>query len=167
MESLSQREPGVAAELGPRHSFFQLPARHSASDLHHQQRGITEPVAAQDHQSAWRISQRRGSAEITVSRSAAGGEEVDHADSSLARSAQPLHHSVAGADASFGESCAMNARKASTEMGRGRGNYPLPLHPIPKYKTPVVYTEELTHLRCLIFSYSGGSKPCPTAYPPC
>jgi hypothetical protein len=40
----------------------------------------------------------------------------------------------------------MNARKASTEMGRGRGNYPLPLHPIPKYKTPVVYTEELTHL---------------------
>ena len=33
----------------------------------------------------------------------------------------------------------MKARNVSTEMGRGRGNYqgnyPLPLHPIPKNKT--------------------------------
>jgi len=50
----------------------------------------------------------------------------------------------------------MNARKASTEMGRGRGNYPLPLHPIPKYKTPVVYTEELTHLSIAASLLFGG-----------
>jgi hypothetical protein len=50
MENLSQLEPGVAAELGPHHPVFQLSARHPASHLHHQQRGGTAPVAAQDHQ---------------------------------------------------------------------------------------------------------------------
>ena len=41
---------------GTHHPVFQLPARHPASDLHHQQRGVTEPVAAQDHQDPRRIS---------------------------------------------------------------------------------------------------------------
>src|SRR2546425_8625082 len=38
MESLSQREPGVAAELGAHHAIFSLSAGHPASDLHYQQR---------------------------------------------------------------------------------------------------------------------------------
>jgi len=46
-------------------------------------------VAAQDHQNPRRIPQRRGCAEVTVSCPAAGGEEVDHADPSLA---EALNH---------------------------------------------------------------------------
>src|SRR5246127_5721168 len=57
VESLSQREPGVAAELGAHHALFQLSPRHPQSDLHHQQCGIAEPVAAQDHQNPRRIPQ--------------------------------------------------------------------------------------------------------------
>ena len=107
MESLSQREPGVAAELDADHALFQLPGRHSPRHLHHQQRGITEPVAAQD-------------------------QEVDHADSSLARSFEPLHDSVAGTDAGTGENYAMKTA-ASTSPVRGRGIAPSP-DPIPKNK---------------------------------
>jgi hypothetical protein len=44
VESLSQCEPGVAAELGAHHAVFQLPARHPQGDLHHQQRGIPESM---------------------------------------------------------------------------------------------------------------------------
>src|SRR6266852_5810268 len=39
MESLSQREPGVAAQLGTHHAVFPLPAGDPARHLHHQQRG--------------------------------------------------------------------------------------------------------------------------------
>jgi putative transposase len=55
-------------ELGADHAIFQLPAGHPPSDLHHQQRGIVEPVTAQDHQNPRRIPQRRGGAEVAVSR---------------------------------------------------------------------------------------------------
>src|ERR1700675_2162731 len=134
VESLSQCEPGVAAELGAYHAFFQLPARHPPRDLHHQQRGIAEPVAAQDHQNPRRIPQRRGGAEVAVSRASASGEEVDHADSSLAGSTEPLHHSMAGTDAGPGENYAMNAHPTSTEMGPGRGGGPPPRPPSPKTK---------------------------------
>src|SRR5437868_5855691 len=87
VESLSQREPGVAAELGTDHAVFQLPAGHPPGDLHYQQRGVAEPLVAQDHQNSRRISQRRGGAEVAVSRFAAGSEEMDDAHSSLAVSA--------------------------------------------------------------------------------
>lgn len=40
-----------------------------------------------------------------------------------------------------GGSCTMKARNVSTEMGRGRGNYPLALHPIPKNK-PRTFTQK-------------------------
>src|SRR3984957_13894065 len=116
VESLSQREPGVAAELDADHALFQLPGRHSPRHLHHQQRGITEPVAAQDHQNSRRLPQRRGSHEVAVSSAAPGGQEVDHADSSLARSFEPLHDSVAGTDAGTGENYAMKTA-ASTSPG--------------------------------------------------
>jgi hypothetical protein len=92
------------------------------SHLHDQCRGIAEPVAAQDHQNARRISQRRSGAEVVVSGSVAGGEEVDHADLSLAGSAEPLHDSVAGTDASPGESRIMKAQNLSKIAGQGKGN---------------------------------------------
>ena len=57
---------------------------------------------------------------------------MDHADSSLAGSIEPLHDSVAGTDAGPGESFAMTTWNATTSMGRGRDT--LPLHPIPKTK---------------------------------
>ncbi len=72
---------------------------------------------------------------LVVSGITAGGKEVDHADSSLAGSFEPLHDSVAGPDAGLGETRVMKARNPSKSMGRGRGIYPLPLHPIPKNKT--------------------------------
>jgi hypothetical protein len=84
MESLSRGEPGVAAELGAHYAVFQLPAGHPEGDLHHQQRGIAKSVVAQGHQNPRRIPQRRGSAEVAVSRASASREKMDHADSSLA-----------------------------------------------------------------------------------
>src|SRR5205823_1754241 len=81
-----------------------------------------------------RISQRRGGAEVAVSRFAAGSEEMDHAHSSLARSAEPLHNSVAGTDASPGESRIMKTQNASKSLGRGRGTTPFPCTPSPKTK---------------------------------
>src|SRR3989442_15336003 len=134
VESLPQREPGGAAELDAHHAVFQLPAGHPQGDLHHQQRGIAKSVAAQDHQNPRRIPQRRGGAEVTVSCPAAGGEEVDHADPSLAGSTEPFHDSLAGTDAGPGENSAMNAHPTSTEMGRGRGTAPFPGTPSPKTK---------------------------------
>src|SRR5712692_2874177 len=132
MESLSQREPGVAAELGAHHAIFSLSAGHPASDLHHQQRGVTEPIAAQDYQDPRRLPPPRSGAEVAVSRPSPGSEEVDDADSSLAGSLEPLHHSVAGTDAGPGKNYAMNAHPTSTEMGRGRGIAPFPGTPSPK-----------------------------------
>jgi len=145
VESLSQCEPGVAAELGAHYAVFQLPTGHPQGDLHHQQCGIAKSVAAQDHQNPRRIPPRRGSAEVAVSRSSAGGEEVNHADPSLARSAQPFHDSVGGTDAGPGENSAMNAHPTSTEMGRGRGTAPFPGAPSPKTNL-AVYTKVWTHL---------------------
>ena len=132
VESLSQREPGVAAELGADHAVFPLPAGHPPSHLHHQQRGIAEPVAAQDHQNPRRIPQRRSGAEAAVSRAAAGGQEVDHADSSLAGSLEPLHDSVAGTDAGPGEGGVMNRTPFLKSLSEGRGSAPFPRAPIPK-----------------------------------
>ena len=91
-----------------------------------------------------RIPQRRSGAEVAVSRASASREEVDHADPSLAGSPEPLHDSVAGTDAGPGESYAMNAHPASTEMGRGRGNAPFPRTPSPKTK-PWSFTQNSGH----------------------
>ena len=77
---------------------------------------------------------------------AAGGEEVDDADSSLAGSVKPLHHSVAGTDAGPGEGGVMKSQNPSTSLGEGRGNCPLPSRTHPQKLNLVVYTEELTHL---------------------
>ena len=71
-------------------------------------------------------------AEVAVSCASASREEVDHADPSLAGSPEPLYDPVAGTDAGPGESYAMNAHPASTEMGWGRGNAPFPSAPSPK-----------------------------------
>jgi hypothetical protein len=69
------------------------------------------------------VPERRSGAETAVSGLAAGGEEMDDADSSLARSAQPLHNSLAGADAGPGVGCVMN-RKTFSKIA-----------PIPKNQT--------------------------------
>ncbi len=81
LEGLSQREPGMAAQLGAHHTVFPLSAGDSARDLHHQQRGVVEPFDAQSDQNSRWIPQRRRGAEIAISRFAAGRQEVDHADS--------------------------------------------------------------------------------------
>jgi hypothetical protein len=113
VESLSQRQPGVAAELGAHHAIVQLPAGHPQGDLYDQQRGIAKPVTAQDDQNPRGIPQRRSSAEVAISRSSAGSEEVDDADPPLARSLQSLHDAVAGTDACPGKNRVMTTRKVA------------------------------------------------------
>jgi putative transposase len=54
------------------------------------------------------------------------------ANSSLARSPEPLHNSLAGTLGGPGENYAMKPGVASMTLGRGRGTAPLPRHPIPK-----------------------------------
>src|SRR5437899_4092142 len=49
VDSLSQRGPGVATELGSDHALFPLSGRHSQGDLHHQQRGGVASLVAQDY----------------------------------------------------------------------------------------------------------------------
>jgi Transposase, Mutator family len=61
----------------------------------------------------------------------------------LARSLEPLHDSVARADAGLRESGAMRSQNPSTGMWAGEGYPPCTLSPS---QNRVVYTEELTHL---------------------
>jgi hypothetical protein len=77
---------------------------------------------------------RRSRAEAVVSRLAAGGQEVYDADSSLARSLEPLHDSVAGTNAGTGENCVMKAQNPSTSLGEGKGRYLFLAHPSPETK---------------------------------
>jgi len=77
---------------------------------------------------------------------AAGGEEVDHGDSSLARSVEPLHDSLAGTDAGSGAGGVMNRKPFLRSLSEARGNCPLPSRTHPRKLKLVVYTEELTHL---------------------
>src|SRR5579872_3116606 len=125
------------------YALLQLSPGDPHRDLHHQQCGVAEPLAAQDHQSTGRISQPRGSSEIAVPGATSGGQEMDDADSQLAGRTQPLQHSLAGTDARLGESSVMTTPSFYTD-GQGKGH--LPLQPHPKNKTKAVYTEELTHL---------------------
>jgi hypothetical protein len=145
VESLSQREPGVAAQLGADHTLFPLPTGHPSRHLHHQRGGIAEPIATQNHQDPWWIPQRGSGAEAVVSGAAAGGQEVDNADSSLAGSLEPLHHSVAGTNAGPGTGGGMKAQNPSTSLGEGSDTAPSLAHPSQKQNL-VVYTEDLTHL---------------------
>ena len=112
--------------------FFHYPPDIRARDLHHEQCGIAESVAAQDHQNPGRIPQPRRGAEVAVSRASASREEVDHADPSLAGSPEPLHDSVAGTDAGPGESYTMNAHPASTRWAGEGEHAPFPSTPSPK-----------------------------------
>src|SRR6516165_9547474 len=146
VESLSQREPSMAAELGAHHALFQLPHRYSHGHLYHQQRGIAEPVAAQDHQNPRRLPQRRSCTEVAVLGLAPSGEEVDHADSSLARGAEPLHDSVAGAHARPGKDGIMNHRLLHRWAREEALPLPSRTHPQTQKQTSAVYTEELTDL---------------------
>jgi Transposase, Mutator family len=129
--------------------FFNYPPGHPSRDLHHQQRGITEPVVAQDHQNPRWIPHRRSGPEVAISRSPAGSEQVDDADSSLARSPEPTSR-FSGRNACRPlESCAMTLRNASTSMGRGRDT--LPLRPIPKTKPDRLHRRiDTPHLRLAV-----------------
>jgi len=86
------------------------------------------------HQNPRRISPPRSGTEIVVSRAAPGGEEVDDADPSLARSLEPLYDSLARAHAGPRENCPMKPRMASIALGQGRGTTPFPGTPSPKTK---------------------------------
>src|SRR6266853_263242 len=134
MERLSQRQPSVAAELGSHHAFFPLSCRDSQGDLYHQQRGGTASLVAQDHQNAGRVSQRGVSAETAVSGDPAGVQKVDHASAKLEPSLKLLHRAVARTNAQTRSVGIMASQFFSAWMQR-KGNYPLPLQPIPNNKT--------------------------------
>jgi len=57
---VSDHRRGVAAGLGTRRSVLRVPARHPARDLNDQRHRELEHAAAQDHQDARAITQRRG-----------------------------------------------------------------------------------------------------------
>ena len=90
--------------------------------------------------------------EVAVSGATSGGQEMDHADTPLAGSAEPLHDPLAGTNAGTGESSVMKRDLYSAGQGKER----LPLQPHPKNKTRAVYTEELTHLTYIDGSYHAG-----------
>jgi len=69
---------------------------------------------------------------------------VDDADSSLARSVEPLHDSLAGTDAGPGAGGVMNRKPFLKSLSEGRGNCPLPSRTHPQKQNLAVYTEELT-----------------------
>jgi len=95
VECVSQREPGMAAELGSHHAFFPLSRRHSQGDLYDQQCGGTASLAAQDHQNAGSFSPRGVSAEVAISGDPPGVQEVDHAGEQLEPSLELLHRPLA------------------------------------------------------------------------
>src|SRR6266699_3639159 len=103
VECVSQREPGMAAELGSHHAFFPLSRRHSQGDLYDQQRGSTASLAAQDHQNARSFSPRGVSAEAAISGDPPGMQEVDHAGEQLEPSLELLHRPLARAHAQAGQ----------------------------------------------------------------
>src|SRR5579859_1061238 len=149
LELLSTDVPNLEAQLGAHHAVFPLSTGNPPSHLHHQQRGSTASLAAQDHQEPRRLSPSRRSLEVIVSRAAPSSEEVDHARASLARCTQPLHHPVAGTHALHSESRRMNILQASKWMVQRKGNFPLPLQPHPQHQPQnqnlVVYTKDWTY----------------------
>src|SRR5262245_21657707 len=139
----------MAAELDAHHALFQLPHRYSHRHLYHEQRGITEPIAAQDHQNPRRLPQRRSRTEVAVLGPAPSGEEVDHADSSWARSAESLYDFVAGAHARPGKGGIMNHRLLHGWAREEALPLPSRTHPQNQKQTSAVYTKELTDLKGL------------------
>jgi transposase-like protein len=95
-------------------------------------------------QDSRRISQRRSRPEVVIFSAAASSQEVDRADSSLARSVEPFHATVARAHARAGTRRTVSSNHFSTGLWQGKG-HPSPA-PHPENQTTAVYTEELTHL---------------------
>src|SRR5260370_22194493 len=149
------------------HAFFSLSGRYSQGDLHHQQRGGTASLTAQDHQNPGIFSQRRVGAETAVSGDPTSLQKVDDAGAELEPSFKLLHRAVAGTNVQTRWVGIMQLEFFST-WTQGKGNCPLPLQPIPKNnnnnnktknntninpknntninnKTEPVYTEGLTH----------------------
>ncbi len=142
-------------ETGADHAVFPLPARDSPRHPHHQQRGIAEPVTAQDHynpgggfpneEAALKLlflALRQAAKKCGGCRVITGG------------SLEPLHDSVAGTDASPGAGGVMNRKPFLKSLSEGRGCGPLPSRTHPQKQTPVVYTEELTHLKQTLVVYA-------------
>src|SRR5215813_2214469 len=77
---------------------------------------------------------------------AASGEEVGHADPSLARGTEPLHDSVAGAHAGPGKGGIMNHRLLHRWAREELLPLPSRTHPHTQKQTLVIYTEKLTDL---------------------
>jgi len=89
--------------------------------------------SAPNHKNPRQTPQPRSNAEVAVSRSPAGSEEVDDADCARAGSPEPLHDSVAGTHAALERVAQMTTAERSTSMLQGKGHPSL--HPIPKAKT--------------------------------
>jgi hypothetical protein len=89
------------------------------------------------------------STEVAVLSLAPSGEEVDHADSSLARGAEPLYDFVAGAHARAGKGGIMNLRLLNRWAREEALPLPSRTHPLTPKTTSAIYTEELTDLRLL------------------
>jgi hypothetical protein len=66
--SATRGRPGLAQGLGLRRAVFGVRTRRPQDDLHHQCRRSAASFAAQDHQNARQLSQRRSSAEAALPR---------------------------------------------------------------------------------------------------
>ena len=77
-------EPDVAPELGPDYAVFRLPGGDPQGDLYDQRDRIAEHVAAENHQDAGLVSERRGGLQAVVPGAAERLEEMDHAIAELA-----------------------------------------------------------------------------------
>src|ERR1051325_9371412 len=109
---LSDGESDLATELGTDRAILRLSRRDPQGHLHHQHDRVVEHVAAQNHQDARLVSQRRRRHEATVSGTAQRFEKMDDAGSGLERSLKSLQHLVAGALAYARAHLTAPARKA-------------------------------------------------------
>jgi len=79
--------------------FFAYHRRDPEGDLHDQHDRVAEHVAAQNHQDARVVPERRRRHETAVFGFAECLEKMDHAGAELERGLEPLQHSLAGPDA--------------------------------------------------------------------
>src|SRR6202049_2148543 len=113
------------------HAFFSLSCRYSQGDLHHQQRGGTASLTAQDHQNPGIFSQRRVGAETAVSGDPTSLQKVDDAGAELEPSFKLLHRAVAGTNVQTRWVGIMQLEFFSTRT-QGEGGWHPPLRPRPK-----------------------------------
>jgi putative transposase len=93
---ISDRRGGLAAGLDARDPVLRLPARGAARDLHHERARKRPQPAAQDHQNAWALSQRRGRDEADLARPAEHHKEMGARRADLAPGDESVCDSLRG-----------------------------------------------------------------------